>query len=159
MNAAFFNSTFQAIHRSSELVFLTGVTRFSCRYKKSHLANGWRGEEAADMTVKKDASEALEPPVITSPQNGDRPGARFVVKGTATPGSTVRAYSTKDSLSPLFNQAVGPGGDWSNLIDLRQFGFYVVEVAPNGEVSPRSPVVTIHLASELSAPHNDAVDS
>ncbi|WP_322844595.1 hypothetical protein [Pseudomonas sp. B33.4] len=111
------------------------------------------------MSAKKDASEALEPPVITSPQNGDRPGAWFAVKGTATPGSTVRAYSTKDSLNPLFGQAVGPGGYWSNLIDLRQFGFYVVEVTPDGEVSPRSPVVTIHLASELSAPHNDAVES
>jgi hypothetical protein len=155
----FSNSTFQTIHRSSELVFLTRVTRFSGPYKKLHLAIGWRGEEADDMTAKKDAPEALEPPVITSPRNGDRPGARFAVKGTATPGSIVRAYSTKNSLSSLFSQAVGPGGDWLNSIDLRQFEFYVVEVAPNGEVSPRSPVVTIHLEADLSARHNDGVES
>jgi hypothetical protein len=126
---------------------------------KSNLANGWRGDEADDMTGKNDSHKTLEPPVITEPLDGAKPGARFVVKGTATPGSTVRAFSTKDSLNPLFGQHVGPSGDWLTFIDLRQFGFYVVEVAPDGEISPRSPVVTIHLESTAPAPHNDVAEA
>ncbi|MDX9670668.1 MULTISPECIES: hypothetical protein [unclassified Pseudomonas] len=108
------------------------------------------------MTAKKTARKALEPPVIESPKDGDKPGVRFRVEGTGTPGNFAVAYSTKDPLNQLFGQLISSNGSWLSFLDLSQFGFYVVERSQDGTVSPRSPIVTIHLESTPSAPNGDA---
>ena len=109
------------------------------------------------MTAEKETHQALEPPVIESPKDGDKPGVRFRVEGTGTPGNFSIAYSTRDPLNPLFGQLISSNGRWNTFLDLSKFGFYVVERSPDGTVSPRSPVVTIHLESTPSAPKGDAI--
>ncbi|WP_150601678.1 hypothetical protein [Pseudomonas fluorescens] len=121
-----------------------------------HLANGWRGIEADEMSAKPDALEA-EPPVIDSPKNRDATGIHFSVNGTGTPGNVVVAYSTKDPLNPLFGQLVGDEGNWRTFLDLSRFSFYVVEKTREGKVvSPPSPTVTINLKPVVAAPYGEA---
>jgi len=98
------------------------------------------------MSTENDTQVKNEPPHVLEPLNGSTPGVFFAVRGTGTPGNIAVCYSTKDSLNPIFGQAIGNTGQWQNHIDLRKFGFYMVEKTKDGTVvSPRSEVVNINL--------------
>ncbi|QIA05017.1 MULTISPECIES: hypothetical protein [Pseudomonas] len=85
-------------------------------------------------------------PVVDVPQDGSKTGLFVRFEGTGTPGNSVRVYSTKDSLNPLFSQVVSPLGSWLNHQDFSSLSFYAVEVSPDGkDISPPSPIVNISL--------------
>ncbi|WP_323160719.1 hypothetical protein [Pseudomonas fluorescens] len=85
-------------------------------------------------------------PVVEFPKDGSKTGLFVRFEGKGTPGNTVRVYSTKNSLSPLFSQAVSPSGSWLNHQDFSSLDFYAVEVSADGkDISPPSPIVNISL--------------
>ncbi|WP_434766530.1 hypothetical protein [Pseudomonas triticicola] len=110
------------------------------------------------MSEEQDAL-TVEPPVIVSPVDKEATGVRFQVKGTGTPGNIVRAYSTDNSLTPLFGQDITDKGEWANSLNFSEFSFYVVETNRQGViVSPRSPVVTVILGPGVAAPYGKALE-